>query len=101
MNTRSDAIATVQHEFGHTLQFAEYGILGYTAFVAIPSIIGYSQDKNGTLGCYYYDQPWERQADLYGGVTRSRHSATSAAYAAAYTQCTVVISRLLEIILPY
>lgn len=94
-----EGIKTVKHEYGHTVQFDEYGILGFTAFVAIPSVIGYHKDKNGTLGCYYYDQPWERQADIYGGVTRTKHSPSSAADAAEYRKTTLTITKVANLLL--
>ncbi len=59
---------TVMHEYGHTQQFNDYGVIGYTAFVIVPSLIGYSKSANGTLVGDYYNQPWEYWADYYGGV---------------------------------
>ena len=62
-------IRTVRHEYGHTKQFDELGIIQFTTKVAIPSVQGYYLDKQGKMPYDYYSAPWEYQADQYGGVT--------------------------------
>ena len=54
----------VRHEYGHALQLKEMGLIKYTVFIGIPSLLNLG---NG----YYYDKPWEITADTLGGV-RSR-----------------------------
>ena len=54
----------VRHEYGHALQLKEMGLIKYTVFIGIPSLLNLG---NG----YYYDKPWEITADILGGV-RSR-----------------------------
>ena len=53
-----------RHEYGHALQLKEMGLIKYTVFIGIPSLLNLG---NG----YYYDKPWEITADILGGV-RSR-----------------------------
>lgn len=59
-----ESIKTVQHEYGHTVQFKKLGLARYIAHIAIPSM-------NSTVAVEeYYDQLWEVSADAYGGVDR-------------------------------
>ena len=74
VGSRSDAINTVRHEYGHSVQFAKMGPFRYLQSVAIPSIMGNLLDRADLLPCYYYDQPWEYQADVYGGVNRGNYA---------------------------
>jgi len=60
-------ITTVQHEYGHAVQYDEIGIYKYIKYVAIPSLYGYWSNVPYEE---YYSQPWEYGADLYGGVVR-------------------------------
>ena len=58
----------LKHEYGHTVQMQEMGILGYTAYVAIPSVISFGLDSAELLQCEYYSLPQEYGADIRGGV---------------------------------
>ena len=46
----------------------ELGVLDYTTFVAVPSLIGAGISRITDDSSYYHDQPWEYMADVYGGV---------------------------------
>ena len=58
---------TVRHEYGHTKQLDELGIIKYTLCVGIPSWQEWGTDN-------YYDKPWEIMADIYGGVQSRTHT---------------------------
>ena len=58
----------MRHEYGHTVQKEKLGTVGYTAFVAVPSITCASLFHLGKLNVHYYSLPWEFQAELYGNV---------------------------------
>lgn len=67
-----DPINSLKHESGHGIQEAILGTPKYLIHIAIPSVImcGLSfvnQDVND----FYYNFPWERTADWFGGVTRT------------------------------
>ena len=72
VDKRSDSIATVQHEYGHTQQFERLGIGRYITRVAIPSLTAYNLDADKKLPYSYYTAPWESEADVYGGVDQSK-----------------------------
>jgi RHS repeat-associated protein len=61
-------IKTIQHEYGHTKQLDELGILKYSIYVAVPSVTCNLLTRAGKLPYGYYNSPWEYQADVYGGV---------------------------------
>jgi hypothetical protein len=52
---------TVKHEWGHFVQLGIVGIPKFLGFYAVPSMLSKSK--------YYYSLPWERSADLIGGVS--------------------------------
>ena len=58
----------LNHEYGHFVQFKKLGIRYYRK-IGIPSLIGYEISKNNP-NYNYYSQPWERTADMYGGIDR-------------------------------
>ncbi len=60
-----DPINIIKHEYGHSVQFREIGMLNYLKFVAIPSVLGcvFKVDYD-----VYFSLPWERIADKFGGV---------------------------------
>lgn len=60
------------------------GLTSYTIFVVIPSVAGNLLDRANILPCYYYDQPWKYQADLYGGVDRGRYSSQAGSVSEHY-----------------
>jgi RHS repeat-associated protein len=62
--SRSEDIDTIKHEWGHTRQLKNMGLLRYLLGIAIPS------STSPVRNSVYYSQPWEVTADLYGGVYR-------------------------------
>jgi len=54
---------SVKHEWGHFVQLYYLGIPKFILFFGIPSMLTSGYDK------YYYSYPWERSADLLGGVS--------------------------------
>jgi len=63
-----EGVRLLRHEYGHTRQLEELGVIGYIACVVIPSVKGFRKQQQGTLEVDYYSQPWEFEADLYGDV---------------------------------
>ena len=69
---RSDAVTTLNHEWGHNMQELIFGEALYITNVAIPSAIYCAYDAYvGGAPYDYYSMPWERVADWLGGVNRS------------------------------
>jgi hypothetical protein len=60
-------IETLNHEWGHGVQEHILGSL-YLTRVAIPSVAYFWFGSNADFD--YYSTPWERTADLFGGVNR-------------------------------
>lgn len=62
----------LRHEYGHTIQLDELGLVTYLTRVVVPSVIFYVGSE---VGLYpwenYYSYPWEYQADIYGGATHT------------------------------
>ena len=56
----------IRHEYGHYLQMKRIGILRYTLFIGIPSILNLGKGN-------YYEKPWEITADILGGVCSRKH----------------------------
>ncbi len=74
---KGESTITVKHEWGHFIQLAIVGVPKYFIFYGIPSM--------ANLGSgYYYNKPWERSADLFGGVSRQQHSSSSVYESIAY-----------------
>ena len=67
-NNRPDAEDVVRHEYGHTKQLKELGVVKYALFIGLPS---WQQWGSGP----YYEKPWEITADVYGGVQSRSHDA--------------------------
>jgi len=67
-------INTVKHEYGHFLQLKKYGLLKYTASVAVPSVIFNKIDSKHPLPWGYYNSPWEYESDHLADVTRKEHT---------------------------
>lgn len=59
----------VKHEYGHTKQYDNMGPVKFIKDIAIPSMRGYTKSSKGE-DIDYYAQPWERGADINGGVNR-------------------------------
>ena len=74
---------TVRHEYGHVLQARELGPFRYWRYIAVPSMRGYFSH---VPYADYYNQPWERGADAYGGVMRTVHTEESLAEWEAYRE---------------
>ena len=68
VDKRSDAVEIIKHEYGHTEQLDEMGVIKYLDKVAIPSVTAYNLDKKGKLPYDYYSSPWEAEANTYGGA---------------------------------
>ncbi len=66
----SSDIDMLQHEYGHTLQLEDKGVLKYTTEVVLPSVLAYYKWQKGELPYEYYNSPWEAEADQLGGVNR-------------------------------
>jgi len=62
IDRRDNTVATMKHEYGHTVQLKELGLLRYLVFIAIPSVFSQSS------GMKYYEQMWEVTADIFGEV---------------------------------
>ena len=66
---------TLNHEYGHVIHFAMVGPIDYFTTTAIPSLVGAAISGNGSsfqrfVRDNYYNLPWERTADYFGGVNR-------------------------------
>ncbi len=80
---RETSIDAVNHEYGHSVQERILGT-SYLTTIAIPSVLGYfGAGINEKLYHGYYSTPWERTADLFGGVERLDHKPNSIAWAIA------------------
>ena len=78
--SEKDAIATVRHEYGHTVHLEQLGTVPYLFTVAIPSMTSTGKMLELYKKLFgvndYYELPWDLIPDLLGGVdpeTR-RHS---------------------------
>ena len=74
---KGESTTTVNHEWGHFIQLSIVGIPKYLLFFGVPSMADLGPG-------YYYNKPWERSADLFGGVSRQNHSSSSAYESIAY-----------------
>lgn len=63
-DTAWDRIDTIKHEFGHTKQLDQMGLVNYLILIGLPSWQKWGADS-------YYRKPWEITADIYGGVNLS------------------------------
>ncbi len=67
---------TLNHEYGHFVHMLQLGLPRYTTNAAVPSLISAAvadPQKTGIpkwLSDNYYNLPWERVADYWGGVDR-------------------------------
>ena len=62
---------TLNHEYGHILQFRDTNVFNYLGNVAIPSITINLLQRKGKLPYDYHSYPWEAEADQLGGVSRN------------------------------
>lgn len=58
---------TIRHEYGHTKQLQQLGVLGYAMCIGLPSWQKWGSGE-------YYSKPWEITADIYGGVQSRSHT---------------------------
>ncbi len=70
----------LRHEYGHTVQLKQLGLLNYAIDIGIPSYFNLGQGD-------YYDKPWEVTADVYGGVKSRQHSKEKVYAGFAYLAC--------------
>ncbi|MDO4816043.1 MAG: hypothetical protein Q4A83_05495 [Bacillota bacterium] len=78
LNSEQADADTVNHEYGHFLQLQTMGLNVFITQIAIPSLLSdpYADD--------YYSAPWERSADIFGGVDRGNYTENSDVKAIAY-----------------
>ena len=67
-NKNNGGMDTVKHEWGHTAQQSLIGTKKFVMRIAAPSMVGCLINPSAKT---YYSLPWERSADLLGGVNRS------------------------------
>ncbi|MDD4275947.1 MAG: hypothetical protein PHO33_03110 [Clostridia bacterium] len=60
--SNEEGVETVMHEYGHYVQLQKLGMNKYIYYIAIPSATNKNPEN-------YYSQPWERTADIFGGIT--------------------------------
>ena len=65
-NERKNPEDMVRHEYGHTVQLKELGIVNYSLCIMIPSWQMWGTGE-------YYTKPWEITADMYGRVQYRTH----------------------------
>ena len=61
-NTRDYPEDVIRHEYGHTVQLAQLGVVKYALCIGLPSLFEWGSDQE------YYRRPWEITADIFGGV---------------------------------
>ena len=62
----------IQHEYGHTVQLSQIGLIDYLIFVGAPSKFYFDKTQQGVYSwSEYYDRPWELLADCFGQVDRT------------------------------
>lgn len=61
-NTRDYPEDIIRHEYGHTVQLAQLGVVKYALCIGLPSFFEWGSDQE------YYRRPWEITVDIYGGV---------------------------------
>ena len=61
-NDRDNPEDVIRHEFGHTVQLDQLGVINYALCIGIPSFFEWGNDP------VYYRRPWEITADIYGDV---------------------------------
>ena len=71
----------VRHEWGHFVQLSIIGFSKFALFYGVPSMLSVSNS-------YYFSLPWERSANLFGGVSGSNwtnpHTPNSDIYSILY-----------------
>lgn len=69
MGSNITSTNVVKHEWGHTEQLEEMGVIKYSLVVATPSFTHACMDELGIYDIkHYHSLPWEYDADIRGGV---------------------------------
>ena len=85
----------VRHEYGHTQQLKELGILTYISTVVVPSVTGFMVDVIADMSeSMYYSLPWERQADIMGNANHD-HSGWADGVSQAYWTWSKFVSSII------
>ncbi len=87
-NTGPNPEDTVRHEYGHTKQMDELGVIKFALCIAIPSAAEWGEGE-------YYDKPWEVTADIYGGVQSRQHTQENIARGFAYLHGSKIVGPLI------
>ena len=83
-NNRKNAEDVVRHEYGHTKQLEQLGVINYALCIGLPS---WQQWGTGE----YYSKPWEITADIYGSVQSRNHSQSNIDRGFTYLYCSQYI----------
>ena len=69
-------VNTLLHEYGHYLQEVELGFMQYFRWIALHSFLACARDTlfDSYTSYEYYAKPWERHADMLGGVNRYEYN---------------------------
>ncbi|MBR4017899.1 MAG: RHS repeat-associated core domain-containing protein [Oscillospiraceae bacterium] len=87
-NNRSNPEDVIRHEYGHTKQLEQLGIVNYALCIGLPSWQQWGTDE-------YYSKPWEITADVYGGVQSRNHSQSNIDRGFAYLEGSKIIGPLI------
>ena len=87
-NFREHPEDMVRHEYGHTLQLKELGVINYTLCIGIPSYFEWGSGE-------YYSKPWEITADAYGKVLYRNHDTSDIMDGFAYLDTSKKIGPLI------
>ena len=91
-NSRDNPEDVIRHEYGHTKQLVQLGVVNYALCIGLPS---WQQWGTGE----YYSKPWEITADIYGGVQSRNHSQSNIDRGFAYLVGSKIIGPLIWIII--
>ncbi len=84
-NDRDYPEDVVRHEYGHTKQLEQLGVIKFAYCIGLPSWLQWGTGN-------YYDKPWEITADIYGGVQSRDHSQSDIDAGFAYLKASEKIS---------
>ena len=87
-NNRRNPEDVLRHEYGHTKQLEQLGVVNYALCIGLPS---WQQWGTGE----YYSKPWEITADIYGGVQSRNHSQSNIDRGFAYLEGSKIIGPLI------
>ena len=83
-NSRLNPEDVIRHEYGHSIQFKQLGLINYALSIGIPSWQNWGSGS-------YYSKPWEITADIYGGVQSRNHSQSKIDAGFAYLEASKAI----------